>query len=49
MDMIITLLATYLPNMGGDVVLDTGALVGHTIGQTDRELGIIQQRRARYE
>lgn len=48
-DMIITLLTTYLPNMGGDVVLDTGALVGHTIGRTDAELGQLQKRRARYE
>ena len=48
-DMIITLLTTYLPNVGGDVVLDTGALVGHTIGRTDAELGQLQKRRARYE
>ena len=48
-DMIITLLTTYLPEMGGDVVLDTGALVGHTIGRTDAELGQMQKRRARYE
>lgn len=48
-DMIITLLTTYLPEMGGDVVLDTGALVGHTIGRTDAELGQLQKRRARYE
>jgi TP901 family phage tail tape measure protein len=48
-DMIITLLTTYLPGMGGDIVLDTGALVGHTIGQTDAELGQLQKRRARYE
>jgi hypothetical protein len=47
--MIITLLTTYLPEMGGDVVLDTGALVGHTIGRTDAELGQMQKRRARYE
>lgn len=48
-DMIITLLTKYLPEMGGDVVLDTGALVGHTIGRTDAELGQLQKRRARYE
>ena len=48
-DVIITLLNKYLPEMGGDVVLDTGALVGHTIGRTDAELGQIQKRRARYE
>ena len=48
-DMIITLLTKYLPEMGGDVVLDTGALVGHTIGRTDAELGQLQRRRARYE
>ena len=48
-DTIVTLLTTYLPNVGGDIVLDTGELVGHTIGQTDRELGIMQMRRAKYE
>lgn len=48
-DMIITLLTKYLPEMGGDIVLDTGALVGHTIGRTDEELGQLQKRRARYE
>lgn len=48
-DTIVTLLTTYLPNMGGDIVLDTGELVGHTIGQTDRELGVLQMRRAKYE
>lgn len=48
-DTIVTLLTTYLPGMGGDIVLDTGELVGHTIGQTDRELGVLQMRRAKYE
>ena len=48
-DTIVTLLTTYLPNVGSDIVLDTGELVGHTIGKTDRELGILQMRRARYE
>lgn len=48
-DTIVTLLTTYLPNVGSDIVLDTGELVGRTIGKTDRELGILQMRRAKYE
>lgn len=48
-DTIVTLLTTYLPNIGSDIVLDTGELVGRTIGATDRELGILQMRRAKYE
>lgn len=48
-DTIVTLLTTYLPNIGSDIVLDTGELVGKTIGKTDRELGILQMRRAKYE
>lgn len=48
-DTIVTLLTTYLPNIGSDIVLDTGELVGRTIGATDRELGVLQMRRAKYE
>lgn len=48
-DTIVTLLTTYLPNIGSDIVLDTGELVGRTIVATDRELGILQMRRAKYE
>lgn len=48
-DAIIAVLNKYLPRIGAPIVLDTGELVGATVGQYDHELGILQQRRARYE
>lgn len=46
---IIAVLNKYLPKIGAPIVLDTGELVGATIDKFDHELGILQQRRARYE
>jgi hypothetical protein len=46
---IIAVLNKYLPKIGAPIVLDTGELVGATIDKFDHELGVMQQRRARYE
>lgn len=46
---IIAVLNKYLPRIGSPIVLDTGELVGATVDKYDHELGILQQRRARYE
>lgn len=46
---IIAVLNKYLPRIGAPIVLDTGELVGATVDKYDHELGILQQRRARYE
>lgn len=46
---IISVLNRYLPRIGADIVLDTGELVGATVDKFDYELGVLQQRRARYE
>lgn len=46
---IIAVLNKYLPRIGAPIVLDTGELVGATVGLYDHELGVLQQRRARYE
>ena len=46
---IISVLNKYLPRIGADIVLDTGELVGATVDKFDYELGVLQQRRARYE
>ena len=46
---IIAVLNKYLPRIGAPIVLDTGELVGATVDQYDYELGVMQQRRARYE
>lgn len=46
---IIAVLNKYLPKIGAPIVLDTGELVGATVDKFDHELGILQQRRARYE
>jgi len=48
---LIDIVSTYLPmmanDMGRDVVMDTGALVGAIAGPMDRELGKIRERKAR--
>ena len=46
---IIAVLNKYLPRIGAPIVLDTGELVGATVDKYDYELGVLQQRRARYE
>lgn len=46
---IIAVLNKYLPRIGAPIVLDTGELVGATVDKFDYELGVLQQRRARYE
>ena len=46
---IIAVLNRYLPRIGAPIVLDTGELVGATVEKYDYELGVLQQRRARYE
>lgn len=46
---IIAVLNKYLPRIGAPIILDTGELVGATAEKYDHELGILQQRRARYE
>ena len=46
---IIAVLNKYLPRIGAPIVLDTGELVGATVGLYDEELGVLQKRRARYE
>ena len=46
---IIAVLNKYLPKIGAPIVLDTGELVGATVEKYDHELGVLQQRRARYE
>ena len=46
---IIAVLNKYLPRIGAPIVLDTGELVGATVDKYDYELGVLQERRARYE
>ena len=41
------ILETYLPQIGSQLVLDTGALVAETAPAMDRELGLITKRRER--
>lgn len=47
MDKILTLMEKYMPQVGADVVLDTGVLVGQTAPAYDVALGKIQARRNR--
>lgn len=47
LDKILTLMEKYMPQVGADVVLDTGALVGQTAAAYDAALGKIQARRNR--
>ena len=46
---ILNILNQMLPKMGQNIVLDTGELVGATVGAYDSSLGQLQKRRARYE
>ena len=44
---IFRLLLDYIPNMGNDVVLDTGVLVGQLAPAMDEQLGKIKDRKGR--
>lgn len=46
-EQMLRLMEKYMPEFGGDVVLDTGALVGHTVAAYDAALGRRQARRNR--
>lgn len=46
-DQMLTLMEKYMPQVGGDIVLDTGALVGQTVAAYDTALGKRQARRNR--
>lgn len=46
---ILAVLNQMLPRIGQNIVLDTGELVGATVGKYDASLGQLQKRRARYE
>ena len=46
-DRLIDLLETYLPQAGADIVLDSGALVGATVGKYDKAFGGISAGRRR--